>query len=389
MKNISLPSICFVSHNAYGSMMARKVGSIGGAERQVSVLAKWLASRGFIVSVLTWDEGQPDGIEVDSIRILKICRKDEGVRGVRFFHPKWTGLIRAMQRADADIYYQTCSECVTGQVALWCRRNKRHFIYSIASNGDCNPCLPHMQFIHERILYRYGLRKASLIIAQTLRQQAMLNKHFGRDSVVIPMPCSVPFQNDHWQQSLKFENIGRILWVGRVCQVKRPDLLLELAKMCSDLQFDMVGPIGQNEYSRKIVALAKSVENVKLHGRVTDSFLWNLYKRCSLFCSTSEIEGFPNTFLEAWSCGLPIVSTFDPDNLIAEKGLGKLGKNIPELEEGIRELLNSPEQWQKASQSARKYFLENHGLDTAMKQFERVFCDVVNLRGDKIAGECL
>ena len=36
-----------------------------------------------------------------------------------------------------------------------------------------------------------------------------------------------------------------------------------------------------------------------------------------MLLSTSDFEGFPNTFLEAWSVGLPIVSTFDPDTVFA------------------------------------------------------------------------
>ena len=83
-------------------------GHIGGVERQTSLLARWLAARGYGVSVLTWDEGQPDDLAIDGVRVIKICRRSAGLRGLRCFHPRWSGLLRAMRKADAGGYYKHC-----------------------------------------------------------------------------------------------------------------------------------------------------------------------------------------------------------------------------------------------------------------------------------------
>lgn len=52
------PSIFIVSRNAYRAMsgVGRGVLFLGG-EWQTSLTAKWLAARGYRVSMLTWDEG--------------------------------------------------------------------------------------------------------------------------------------------------------------------------------------------------------------------------------------------------------------------------------------------------------------------------------------------
>ena len=92
--------------------------------------------------------------------------------------------------------------------------------------------------------------------------------------------------------------------------------------------------------------------NVNLHGTVPHAKIYQFYQQTAVLICTSLVEGFPNIFLEAWSYGLPVVSTFDPDNLITEKGLGKVGKDASELVAGIRELLDSPEKWAKASKTA-------------------------------------
>jgi glycosyltransferase involved in cell wall biosynthesis len=202
---------------------------IGGIERQQSLMAKWLAKRGWRVSMIVWDEGQPRDEVVDGVRVIKMCRTDAGIRGVRFFHPKWTSLVHALRAADADVYYHNCGEYVTGQVALWCRRHGRKFVYSVANDPDCDPKLPEMHTLRERFLYRYGLRRADSVIAQTQKQQAMLREGFGLESAVLPMPCPGPADADCAAPAPPIPNRSRILWVGRICEQKRPDRLIELA----------------------------------------------------------------------------------------------------------------------------------------------------------------
>ena len=117
--------ICIVSHNGYGAISGAREGFIGGVEWQTALLARWLASRGHSVSLVTWDEGGPVEETIDGVRIVKICKQKAGLPGIRFFYPKWSGLLAALRTADAEAYYHNCGECVTGQIALWCRRNHR------------------------------------------------------------------------------------------------------------------------------------------------------------------------------------------------------------------------------------------------------------------------
>ena len=372
------PRICFVAHLAYGAMAGGDCGAIGGVERQTSLMAKWLAGRGYQVSVLTWDEGQEDGIEIDGVKVFKLCRKDAGIKGLRFFWPKWTSLIAAMKRADADVYYHNCSECVTGQIALWCRMNNRRFIYSTASDRDCELRLPHMHTYRERVLYRYGLKSAETVIVQTERQREMMLKNFRRDSLVLPMPCPGPSEIYGVNYEQERHSSRHVLWIGRICKVKRPDRLLDLAENCSDLHFDLVGPSDYSEYARAVCERARNIENLTLHGSVSRENVSEYYKKAKIMCCTSDSEGFPNTFLEAWSYALPIVSTFDPGGMIADIGLGIIAQEISGLADGIRSLCNSPDQWKEVSQRVRQYYLENHTVDAAMEKFERAFASYLH-----------
>jgi glycosyltransferase involved in cell wall biosynthesis len=350
-------------------------------------MARWFAERGYEVSMLTWDEGQEDGVKIGGVRVLKMCRENAGIKGLRFFWPKWTTLNAAMRRADADVYYQNCAEYVTGQVALWCRRHGRKFVYSVASDPDCDSRLPEMHTLRERVLYRYGLTRADQVIVQTRKQQEMLWTGFGRDSVILPMPCPGPSEEEYSHCGGVRNGSRRVLWIGRICEVKRPDRLLDLAETCPELCFDLVGPQDGTEYTRHVCERAKTASNVTVHGPASRDRVSEFYKNARVLCCTSDFEGFPNTFLEAWSYGLPIVSTFDPDNLIAGKGLGQVGKNVSELAAGIRVMLDLPGRWRQASRAAREYYLENHALDVAMERFERVFCEVAGTSGNRRSGD--
>jgi glycosyltransferase involved in cell wall biosynthesis len=93
-------------------------------------------------------------------------------------------------------------------------------------------------------------------------------------------------------------------------------------------------------------------------------------------CSTAGFEGFPNTFLEAWSHGLPVISTVDPDGIIAGFGLGRVANSVDDLVREIRSMLASPAPRERISSAARAYYHANHALEPSMRRFERLFQEV-------------
>ena len=150
------------------------------------------------------------------------------------------------------------------------------------------------------------------------------------------------------------------------------------------MAFDLVGPIGQNEYVRGVVEQAQRVGNIRVHGPVAFDQVSNFYRKATCVVCTSAFEGFPNTFLEAWSHGLPVVTTFDPDGLVVGRGLGAVAEDVPALAAALGQLFGRPELWRRASGNARRYYLENHAAERVMPKFERVFLEVA---GRASAGE--
>jgi len=368
-------NICLVAHFAYGELCGGSSGSKGGVEKQTSLMAHWLAGRGHKVSMIAWDEGQADGTRIDGVTVYKTCGSKAGVPVVRFVHPRWTSLVRALRRAGADVYYHNCAEVVTGQVAMWAGRHAKRFVFSVANDPECDPRLPTMPNMRARMLYRYGLTHADRIIAQTGKQRAALRDGFGLESTVIPMPCPGPTEQD-FAPPQPLSSGKRVLWLARICPVKRPDRLLDVADAFPQLSFDMAGPVYDDAFSAEAYKRALQTPNVTVHGPVSRQRVTDLCRAASCFLSTSEHEGFPNTFLEAWSHGLPIVSTFDPDGLIESHGLGATADDVPALVAGLRRLVDETDHWARCSVNARRYYLENHQVDSAMRRFEQLFLEV-------------
>jgi len=371
-----LRSVCIVAHFAYGAISGERTGHFGGVERQASLLAPWLLSRGYRVTLLTWDEGKPGDEDIGGIHVVKMCRRDAGVRGIRFFHPRWTSLCKAMRKADADLYYQNCAEYVTGQVALWCARNDRRFIYSVASDPDCDPSLPKLRTLREKVLYRYGLRHADRVVVQTRTQQRMLKEGFGVGASILPMACPQP-RDGRTEAPDGGASIGfRVVWVGRLSRIKRPEMFVEIARANPDVSFDIVGaPDKEDEYASSLYRRAELLGNLTLHGRLPRERMDGVYRAASALCCTSESEGFPNTFLEAWSHGLPVVSTVDPDGVIASRALGAVVGDAESAGSAIRRLKEDAALRRAIAESARTYYRENHTIESVMPMYERMFLD--------------
>ncbi|HVY80827.1 MAG TPA: glycosyltransferase [Steroidobacteraceae bacterium] len=361
----SRPRICFVGLQNLPVLAPEYARpGIGGAERQQTLLARALVRQGFAVSMIVHDYGQAEGRVWDGIVTHKAYAPTVGIPGLRFIHPRWTSVWAAMKRADAQIYYTSCAGMLIGEVALFARLHGRKAVYRVASNTDCDPRVARIRYARDRLLYRYGLRHADLILAQTAAQEEMLRMNVGRESRVVPS------LSDWGEQSVASQTRDiDVLWVGNLRQLKRPDLLLELARRMPGAHFAMVGgPVkGHEAFFEKVASAARALPNVRFHGFVPDEELAGFYGRARLLVSTSEIEGFPNTYLQAWSRGTPVVATFDPDSLIARHGLGRTVSDLEELQRAVNEFLEDDASWATLSARCRSY-IERRGDQASMVQ---------------------
>ena len=370
------PRICIIAHNSYGALCGGEQGHIGGAERQTSLMAKWFAAAGHETSLITWGKRDLDGQHVAGVTVRTVGRMEAGLPGLRFFYPRLTALHAAMRRADADIYYHNAAEAVTGLAAAWCRRNGRKFVYSAAAELACDIRLPLMPKAYERMLYRHGVRNADLRIVQTCAQQELLQQGWGLSSVVLPMPCPGPEAADF--QAPAPPQPARVIWVGRVDTNKRLDWLLEMAAKLPSVSFEIAAAAnGSIVLTGELQRHARLLVNVRWCGAVPREQMPEFYRGATALCCTSMHEGFPNIFIEAWSHGVPVVTTFDPDGLVTRLSLGAVGADVDGLAAAVSRLALDDEHWRACSQRAREYYFANHRVEAAMPRFQTEFNQLV------------
>ena len=287
---------------------------------------------------------------------------------VRFVHPRWTKLCAALRHANADVYYVSCAGVEVGRVALWAARNARRMIFRVASDVDCDPgrvlinihAARSILYWRDRKLYEYGLRRAAAVLAQTAVQQALLRKNYGVDSAVASLLVDSP------ERELPMpERDISLLWVSNIQQLKRPEMFLELAQRLPACQASMIGgslPKTGDLYGH-VSASAARVGNLTFHGQLSYRATNQLFDRARLFVNTSEIEGFPNTFLQAWVRGIPVVSFFDPDGVIRREGLGHAVTSLDEMTRAAEALTTDSEAWLEVSARCRAYMARRYSED--------------------------
>jgi glycosyltransferase involved in cell wall biosynthesis len=351
------PHVCFVGLGNLPVLAPEYSDQPAGGEAlQHTLLARALARRGWRVSMIVMDQGQSDGATWDGVKTYKAYRANEGIPVVRFLHPRWTKLRSALQRADADIYYTSCASAELGQMALFARRYGKKVVFRIASDSDCDPRALLVRYWRDRQLYRWGLARADLVLAQTPSQQRALVRNFGRQSRVVGLAVEPAGRRRGFH-----ERDIDALWVANIRALKRPHLFLDAAARLPGLSFHLLGarlaeaPALYDE----VRARSESLPNVTFHGFVPQHRIGAFFERARLHVSTSHTEGVPNTFLQAWSRGTPVVTFLDPEGLISRNGIGAAVPDTDGLQAAIRRLAGDPAAWQAASSSSTRYFDEH------------------------------
>lgn len=375
---MSRHDICFVGLKCYDLLTGASVPRyLGGIEKLLVTMARGMSRSGLKTAFITYDHGQPDQEEVDGITIYKAFSEEDGLPGLRFIHPRMTGLWRAMRNADAAVYLQMGAGSETGRVALGCRyftRGRKSFIFSLASDKDAERSAIDRFPFRERALYLYGLRSADILISQTGKQREALRQSYAYNSEVLPMPIDTPDGVDLEAKVEATDNVQRVLWVGRIIETKRLELMFKAARRCPDVTFDVVGtPNRDSAYYQGLLREAEEIPNVTLYGRVAEGVLPQLYRESTLLLCTSVLEGFPTTFLEAWSYATPVVTTFDPDGVVAANRLGVVVETEDQIVECIQGFTADQARRREYGERVFNYFHEHYTLEAILPQYQAYF----------------
>ena len=227
--------------------------------------------------------------------------------------------------------------------------SNRLFVLSIASRmigckivfmgaSDVN-FVPGKEMINNnlnRLLYQRGLRSVKYVITQNYFQTEAVKKAYGKTPLQL---------NNIWRignsESDSIKKQYQVVWVANLRRLKRPEWFIEAAKRLPVYNFAMAGDFSyMPDYKNKLLKMIDEISNIDYLGQITFDDSSELIANSSILVCTSEFEGFPNTFLQAWSNNRPVISTVNPNDVITKYQLGQCVSSVDELINAIEHFLN-------------------------------------------------
>ena len=253
-----------------------------------------------------------------------------------------------------------------GSVATFAKILNIKAVFLGASDADFKPEEELINDKKSRVIHRIGIRKTGYFVVQNNNQKECLYKNYGKKRCII-IPNIWPTSDK--SNSSNIRDID-FLWVGNFRELKRPQWFIQLAKDNPQYKFAMVGGgANGNQLYKDCEEKAKRYPNFEFLGRTDFDDVNKLFERARIYVCTSEIEGFPNTFLQAWSNNIPVITTFDPSDTVKTNGLGLCVNSYEELNATANALIKNQQKQQEIQQNIVEYFKESHNADT---MYERI-----------------
>jgi glycosyltransferase involved in cell wall biosynthesis len=361
----------------------------GGGELQIALLAKVLAKSGHEVVIIDLMTDK-DYITEDGIKVVQIKGYHGGIRLFRFFTQRIPKLYENLKAQKADVYYSQIRD-FRHILSLWAaRKTKGIFVIQLASDLDAlglRKRLKHDYLTHFDGLYWFlnillielifplVVRKADMVLVQHEGQKQVLAKK-GIKSIIFNNLIElneIPNGPDPVRTDFSY--------VGALDKRKGFAEFHELAKRTPSSTFKVVGSPRDNtgyKYFEKL----KSFKNVTLFGSLSHTETMKQIYNSKALISTSPMEGFPNIFIEAWACGLPVLSlSFDPGGVMKKENLGTVADG--EIDKLIS-AMDSVENTEEFAKRAKDYVENNHIVNEAkVKEINDLFDKLLSLGKSK------
>lgn len=368
--------ICFVGQIT-NSLQDR---IIGGAGRQVQLIAEHMAKRGHEVTCVISDVCHQN--HMNEIRLISGWDPNYGIPGLRWLTYRIPNLRTILLNIKADVYYTRGFSIYAPTVVSVAKRMGAISIINLASDTDL--LLRRQKIFSEKDNWRgklsnniffsyyfrfFGLKKASFVICQSHEQKNMCDK-LNIKSKIIPNI----FEEEHIEPIAVIVK-PKILWIGSLSPWKGITELSALINVLNDIEFEIIGRLTDLNL-RPLLNSMRLRNNVKWMSELKHNLVMIAISEAAVLINTSPREGFSNVMIEAWSLGKPVVSLYaNPNNLL--KGNDRLGDcadgDIQKMAEQIRFWIHDSKEKRALENRARVYVRDNHAPDTICSEFETLF----------------
>ncbi len=156
-------------------------------------------------------------------------------------------------------------------------------------------------------VYRYIFSRAKKVIVLSNSWKEAVNKVFSLDNIeVVYNPCTTVINDKQYKRQ------KQILYAGAINARKGyADMIRAFAKIADKHKDWKIVFAGNGEVEQgKLLAKEQGIETqCKFLGWVNGEQKDKAFKEASIFCLPSYAEGFPMAVLDAWSYGLPVITT--------------------------------------------------------------------------------
>jgi glycosyltransferase involved in cell wall biosynthesis len=354
----------------------RPVGRAAGAQRQMALIAGELARRGLRVAFVLYPiPKSPPGLDS---RITVVERTEHAGQGpLQLWLEAWR-VLRALRTANGRVVVVRSGTPVVGLVALYCRLWRRKLVFSSANDLDFLD-----QWSRRTRIYGFGVRSAHAVVVQSQGQVELARRRFPqiRELVRIPSFADEPPAVDGAGQP------GEFHWIGRLVEYKRPLLYAELAEAIPEARFVLIPLLpllgdAERDAFAQLEAAAERLPNLELRDSLPHAALVEELAGSVALVNTSTHEGMPNTFLEAWGQGVPVLTfSFDPDGVVAERRLGIAADGSWErFVAGARELWDGRLDRDELARTARDYVRETHSAESVGARWQALLVSLADRR---------
>lgn len=359
------PRVCFLSPGRRAfDVLGGDTRQSGGAEAQLARIARVFAERGHAATLIYGSGG--DGHSalragVTCVDAYPAWRRAASI--VRFW--------RLLDTLRPALLYARLPDDFLALAALYAAvRPGVRLVYSLANDQFCNPwrSFDYKAWFHNP-LYALALRWAPVVAVQHAGQIPLVRPYVGGELMQLPNLAPSPRRAPRALAETRHD----VIWLAQIRPTKRLRLLLDLAASLPQLRFAVVGgfdettPPAEQQRLREQMA---QLPNLRFYDAQPATVVAELLSQSRLLVNTSSHEGFPNSMLEAWNLGLPVVSlAVDPGGVIVRERLGAVSGSPAQLVADVARLCTDEALNAAAGARGRAYVQRQHSVEAVYAAF--------------------
>lgn len=275
-------------------------------------------------------------------------------------------LTRYVDEIKPDFIYKRAFNYINMVGLNYSLNNNCKMVFHIAHKNDVIPFQFRLkkwipfEYYNKRMARRH-MCKVDVIIGQANYQDELLQQNYNRS-------CDAIIPNFHVFPKQLPEKPGQVevMWVANFKEWKHPEVFINLAKQFeanSKVCFTMIGRKANGPWQQKLEKQIRQIKNLEYLGEQHFEAVEERMLQAHIFVNTSDAEGMPNTYIQAWMRGMPVVAlNVDPDDVLKTEKIGFHSRSVAQLVTDVKQLIENHSLRQEMGCRARSFAEKKHSL---------------------------